>query len=97
MTNTIIRRALRPLGRKTPEQQAAEVYEHLGWEDLGPWGTQDSYESSCPECGQIRVTSVLQTWENVETDDYTYVDLFWCVNRHMWAKVETSRERARFL
>lgn len=67
-----------------------ESYRDLGWEDLGPWEPGDKFyrDVACPECGQQYVTSVLQTWDNPDTDDYHYVDLFWCANKHMWAHTE---------
>ncbi|WP_084268268.1 hypothetical protein [Mycobacterium avium] len=75
-------------------RRKVESYRDLGWEDLGPWEPGDEFYRgvSCPECGQQYVTSVLQTWENVETDDHHYVDLFWCGNKHMWTVTDSKHE-----
>ena len=93
MTNAIISRGLQLLGHKKPKMsKRVESYRELGWEDLGPWEPGLEWDHNdgvcCPECGAVAVTSVLQTWENLDTDDYHYVDLLWCANRHMWVSEE---------
>lgn len=90
--DTVIRKARHLVRRRA---QDAKSYRDLGWEDLGPWEPGDEYYGHipCPDCGRPHIASVLQTWENVGTDDYHYVDHFWCANGHMWTHVESRREQ----
>lgn len=73
-------------------------YKRFGWELAGRKEAADSpgdLDRDCPECGQGAVALLWDTWENVDTEAYMFIDHYWCVLGHMWTNTVSSYERAR--
>ncbi|RUP04751.1 MAG: hypothetical protein EKK34_12625 [Mycobacterium sp.] len=78
---------LRPLMRNQPDTP----FQQLGWGWLqvdSGIGDDEGGPPPCPECGEAPATSLHHYWDNVDTDDCHSVDLYWCIEKHMWGKFD---------